>query len=251
MKGKVVFVTGAASGIGKACVERFVAQGAAVVLADREDTSAMAESIESKGGQALAVRVDVSDEQSVAALFTATETRFSRLDVLAHAAGISRRGMAPDVSLDDWNAVVDINFKGTFLCCRGAVALMRNCGGGAIVTIGSELAYVAASNISVYSASKAGVVHLTRCLARDHGVDDIRINCVCPGPIETPMLKSSFAQSRDPDSARRGAQASTIMGRFGRPEEIANVVHFLASHEASFMTGSIVLVDGGVTSKSP
>ena len=251
MNGKVVIVTGAASGIGKACVERFVRQGAAVVLADREDTSAMAHSIESKGGQALAIRVDVSNEESVSALFVATETRFSRLDVLAHAAGISRRGLAPEMSLHDWDEVIDINFRGTFLCCRAAIAPMRDSGGGAIVTIGSELAYVAAPNICVYSASKAGVVHLTRCLARDHGVDGIRVNCVCPGPIETPMLNRSFEQSPDPQSTRRRAQASTIMERFGRPEEIANVVHFLASQEASFMTGSIVMVDGGVTSKSP
>ena len=251
MKGKVVIVTGAASGIGKACAERFVTEGASVVLADREDTSAMAKQIEADGGAALAVRVDVSNEPSVSELFAATVKRFAGLDVLAHAAGISKRGLSPDIPVEDWDAVVDINFKGTFLCCRAAVALMRDSGGGVIINTGSELACVAAPNISVYSASKAGVVHLTRCLARDHGVDGIRVNCVCPGPIETPMLERSFSQAADPEAARHTAEGSTIMGRVGRPEEIANVVHFLASDEASYMTGSIVLVDGGVTSKAP
>lgn len=251
MKGKVVVVTGAASGIGKACAERFVAEGAAVVLADRADLSATAERIESQGGAALAVEVDVSEEGSVNALFAATKTRFGRLDVLAHLAGISRRGLAPNFPVEDWDAVIDTNLKGTFLCCRAAIPVMRDSGGGVIVNTGSELAYVAAPNISVYSASKAGVVHLTRCLARDHGAHGIRVNCVCPGPIQTPMLESSFARAADPEAAKRGAEASTILGRFGRPEEIANVVHFLASHEASYMTGSVVLVDGGVTSKSP
>ena len=251
MKGKVVIVTGAASGIGKACVERFVAEGASVVLADRDDTSALAQRIESAGGETLAVQVDVSKEQSVSQLFAATKARFGGLDVLAHAAGVAKRGLATEMSVADWDDVVDINFKGTFLCCRAAIVLMRESGGGVIINTGSELAYVAAPNISVYSASKAGVVHLTRCLARDHGVDGIRVNCVCPGPIQTPLLERSFSLAADPAAARSGAEASTIMGRFGRPEEIANMVHFLASDEASYMTGSIVLVDGGVTSKSP
>lgn len=251
MEGKVVIVTGAASGIGKACAERFVTEGASVVLADRADSRATAKRIKSQGGEAMSVEVDVSDEGSVADLFTAVQTRFGRLDAMAHLAGISRRGLAHDFPVDDWDAVIDTNLKGTFLCCRAAIPVMRDSGGGAIVNTGSELAYVAAANISVYSASKAGVVHLTRCLARDHGADGIRVNCVCPGPIQTPMLESSLAQAADPAAAKHRAEATTILGRFGKPEEIANVVHFLASDEASYMTGSIVLVDGGVTSKSP
>ena len=126
-----------------------------------------------------------------------------------------------------------------------------SCGGrGAIVTIGSELAYVAKQNISVYSATKAAIVNFTRCLANDHGSDGIRVNYVCPGAVQTPMLKPGIKDSPDPAPTRRRTEDTTILGRLGQPGEIANVVYFLASDEASFITGSAILVDGGVTSKA-
>ena len=251
MKNKVVVVTGAASGLGKASVERFVREGASVALLDREDVSKTAATIEANGGSALGVSADVSDEQSVADAFDAVMKRFGRVDALVHFAGISRRKLIPDMSISDWDEIMDINFKGTFIVCKAAITLMKESGGGSIVTTGSELAFVGAANIAAYSASKAGVVHLTRCMARDHGEDGIRVNCVCPGPIDTPMLQNSVAGAPDPAAARRGAENSTILGRLGRPEEIANMVHFLSSDEASYITGAAMLVDGGVTSKSP
>ena len=246
MKDKVVLVTGAASGIGMACAQRFAEQGATLVLADRQDSSELAQALD-----AMAVEVDVSDETSVERLYSLIAGHYGRLDVLAHLAGVVRRGLVTEISSDDWDTVVDINLKGTFLCCRGAIPLMRDSGGGAIVTTGSELAYVAAENISVYSATKAAVVHLTRCLANDHGVDRIRVNCVCPGPIKTPMLERGIEETLDPALTRRRTEATTILGRLGQPHEIANVICFLASDDASFMTGSVVLADGGVTSKAP
>ena len=251
MKNKVVVVTGAASGIGKACVARFVREGASVVLADREDVTAAAADIEANGGSALGISTDVRDEQSVTAMFHAALERFERIDVLAHFAGISRRKLVPDMSVEEWDEIMDVNFKGTFICCKAAITRMRASGGGSIITTGSELAFVGAPNIAVYSASKAGVVHLTRCLARDHGGDGIRVNCVCPGPIQTPMLENSVAGATDPAAALRAAEASTILGRLGQPEEIANMVHFLASEEASYITGAAMIVDGGVTAKAP
>ena len=251
MKAKVVVVTGAASGIGKACVERFAQEGASLVLADLADVSQLAADIESSGGQALGISVDVSDEQSVTALFAAVMARFGRVDVLVHCAGVCRRRLIPEMEVAEWDLIMDVNFKGTFLCCKAVIPLMRAAGGGAIITTGSELAFVGAPNIGAYSASKAGVVHLTRCLARDHGADGIRVNCICPGPIDTPMLQRSIGQASDPVEARRLAEASTILGRLGKPEEIANMVHFLASDEASYVTGAAMLVDGGVTAKSP
>ncbi len=246
MKDKVVLVTGAASGIGMACAQRFAEQGATLVLADRQDSSELAQALD-----AMAVEVDVSDETSVERLYSLIADHYGRLDVLAHLAGVVQRGLVTEISSDDWDTVVDINLKGTFLCCRGAIPLMRDSGGGAIVTTGSELAYVAAENISVYSATKAAVVHLTRCLANDHGVDRIRVNCVCPGPIKTPMLERGIEETLDPALTRRRTEATTILGRLGQPHEIANVICFLASDDASFMTGSVVLADGGVTSKAP
>ena len=246
MKDKVVLVTGAASGIGMACAQRFAEQGATLVLADRQDSSELAQALD-----AIAVEVDVSDETSVERLYSLIADHYGRLDVLAHLAGVVQRGLVTEISSDDWDTVVDINLKGMFLCCRGAIPLMRDSVGGAIVTTGSELAYVAAENISVYSATKAAVVHLTRCLANDHGVDRIRVNCVCPGPIKTPMLERGIEETLDPALTRRRTEATTILGRLGQPHEIANVICFLASDDASFMTGSVVLADGGVTSKAP
>ena len=246
MKNKVVLVTGAASGIGMACAQRFAEQGATLVLADRQDSSELAQALD-----AIAVEVDVSDETSVERLYSLIADHYGRLDVLAHLAGVVQRGLVTEISSDDWDTVVDINLKGMFLCCRGAIPLMRDSVGGAIVTTGSELAYVAAENISVYSATKAAVVHLTRCLANDHGVDRIRVNCVCPGPIKTPMLERGIEETLDPALTRRRTEATTILGRLGQPHEIANVICFLASDDASFMTGSVVLADGGVTSKAP
>jgi NAD(P)-dependent dehydrogenase (short-subunit alcohol dehydrogenase family) len=139
----------------------------------------------------------------------------------------------------------DVNLKGTFLVCGAAVQLMRQSGGGTIVTAGSELALVAAPDVGAYSASKAGVVHFTKCFARDHGVDGIRVNCICPGPIETPMMERAMAQAGDLAHARQRVEASIILERFGQPEEVAKVVRFLASVEASYMTGATVVVDGG------
>ena len=245
MKGKVVLVTGAASGIGAACARRFAEQGSTVVLADRNDNDDLARDLD-----AMAVKVDVRDEVSVARLYSIVNQRHGRLDVLAHLAGVAQRGLITAFSVDDWDAVVDTNLKGTFLCCRGAIPLLRESGGGAIVTIGSELAYVAEQNISVYSATKAAIVHFTRCLANDHGSDGIRVNCVCPGPVQTPMLEQGIKDSPDPALTRRRTEDTTILGRLGQPGEIANVVYFLASDEASFITGSAILVDGGVTSKA-
>ena len=225
--------------------------GASVVLADREDITPVLSLMGRDRSNLLGCSVDVGDEQSVAALFASVMDRFGRLDVLAHFAGIARRKLIPEMSLEEWDEIMDVNFKGTFLCCRAAIPLMRTSGGGAIVTTGSELAFVGAPNIGAYSASKAGVVHLTRCLARDHAADGIRVNCVCPGPIDTPMLQRSFSLAPDPESARRTAEASTMLGRLGRPEELASMVCYLASDEVSFITGAVMIVDGGVTAKAP
>ena len=245
MKEKIILVTGAASGIGAACARRFVEQGSTLILADRNDTSELAHETD-----AMAVNVDVREEASVASLYAMISERYGRLDVLAHLAGVAQRGLITAFSGNDWDMIVDTNLKGTFLCCRGAIPLLRKSGGGAIVTTGSELAYVAERNISVYSATKAAVVHFTRCLANDHGADGIRVNCVCPGPIQTPMLEQGIKDSPNPTQTRRRTEDTTILGRLGQPHEIANVVYFLASDEASFMTGSAVLVDGGVTSRA-
>ena len=225
--------------------------GAKVVLADRAPVNAVIEAMQADDSQVVGQQVDVSDEASVNALVTAALAKFGRIDVLAHFAGISMHVEIPDRSVESWNSIMDVNLKGTFLCCKAVIPPMRDNGGGAIVTTGSELAFVATVEMGAYSASKAGVVHLTRCLARDHGEQGIRVNCVCPGPIDTPMFAESESQADDPAAFRRGSERSTMLGRLGQPEEIANMVRFLASDEASFITGAAMMVDGGVSVKAP
>ncbi|MGH6953799.1 MAG: SDR family NAD(P)-dependent oxidoreductase [Alphaproteobacteria bacterium] len=247
MKGKVAVVTGAASGIGKATAERLGREGAKLVLADLADAEPVGEVVRGRGGEAIVVSTDVSDESQVKRLFARARADFGRVDVLVNAAGISRRTLAVDTRLEVWDRLLDVNLKGTFLCCREAIILMRGAGGGSIVNIASELALVAVPRLTAYAASKAGVMQLTRGLAVEHAKDGIRVNCVCPGPTDTPMLSRGIESMADPEAARRGQVEGTLFGRLGRPEEIANVIRFLASDEASFMTGSIVVADGGVT----
>lgn len=249
MKDKVTVVTGAKSGIGRATVRRFVREGATVVLADVQDTEADVRELRDSGATVLSLETDVRDDKQVDRLVASTREAFGRLDILVNAAGVARRAPLADVGLDDWDWMIDVNLKGTFLCCRAAIPAMRDGGGGAIVNIGSELGLIGAPGIAAYGASKGGVIQLTRALAVETAADGIRVNCLCPGPVLTPMLEGSLARSPDPDEARRRSIADTLIGRFGTPEEMANVIRFLASDESSYMTGSIVVADGGVTAK--
>jgi NAD(P)-dependent dehydrogenase (short-subunit alcohol dehydrogenase family) len=248
LENKVVVVTGAHSGIGKATAERIAAAGAIIVVTDIEDCEATVEAIRASEGAAIAVKTDVRNEEQVKFLFAKVAQEQGRLDVLINCAGVVRRRSILDTSLDDWNWMVDVNLKGTFLCCREAVKLMRG-HGGVIVNVASELAIVAAPITAVYSATKAGVVQLTRSIAVDHGVDGIRANCVCPGPIDTPMLQQATAEDIDPVRKHRANIDATILHRIGKPEEIASVIYFLASGLSSFLTGSVVVADGGVSAK--
>jgi meso-butanediol dehydrogenase / (S,S)-butanediol dehydrogenase / diacetyl reductase len=250
MKNKVAIVTGGGSGIGQATVRRFIKEGARVVVADRANV----DSVDAPGAtddNALAVAVDVGDERQVSGLMERTLGAFGRLDVLVNCAGIGtpRPITVPDATLAEFDELIRVNLKGTFLCCRAAIPLMRRAGGGAIVNIASELALIGRANTTMYTTTKAAILQLTRGLAVDHAVDNIRVNCICPGPIDTPLLRRAFARAADPEAKRKREMEQTILGRLGLPEEIANVIHFVASDEASYMTGSIVVADGGVTAK--
>ena len=191
--------------------------------------------------------LDVSDEAAVTALFRELAGHQDRLDILVCAAGINIRRELPEMTVTEWDSLLAVNLKGIFLCCRAAILLMRGGGGGSIVTVASDLGLVAGRRAAAYGASKGGVIQLTRGIALDHALDGIRANCVCPGPVDTAMLRGGYESEAAMQEALQRAAGHTILDRLGRPEEIANVIAFVASEEASFMTGAVVPVDGGIT----
>lgn len=247
MKGKVAVITGAKTGIGNATARRFAQGGARVVIADIEDAEAETREIAKAGADALFVRCDVSKDAEVTHLFERTLAAFGRVDVLVNNAGVVKAGLIPDDPVSKWDWIIGTNLKGPFLCSRAAIPHMRRQGGGVIINIGSEYGLIGGTARAIYAASKGGLNMLTKALAHDHAKDGIRVNCLCPGPVLTPLMEKNIANAPDPEAKRRHEIDTTLVGRFGTPEEIANVIYFMATDEASFMTGSIVTVDGGVT----
>ncbi|HUS69202.1 MAG TPA: SDR family oxidoreductase [Anaerolineae bacterium] len=247
MKQKVSIITGAQSGIGLATARRFAAEGATVVLADIKDASPAANELVGTGAQAHFVQTDVSNASQVEALLEQTLSAYGHLDVLVNNAGVELPKRITDTTEAEWDRLMDVNLKGVFLCSRAAIPAMQRQGGGVIVNVGSELGVVGGSEIAAYCATKGGVVQLTKAMAVDHAADGIRVNCVCPGPVATPLLEATIHGSSDPEKERLRILDKTLMKRFGHPKEIASAILFLASDESSYMTGSILLVDGGVT----
>jgi NAD(P)-dependent dehydrogenase (short-subunit alcohol dehydrogenase family) len=247
MNNKVAIITGACSGIGLSTARLFAAQAASVMAADVKDPSEGLVDLLHSEGHVRFLRTDVSDGRAVAALFEETINAFGRLDVLVNNAGIELPKKITETTEAEWDRLMDVNLKGVFLCSRAAIRLMRLQGGGVIVNVGSELGIVGGSEIAAYCASKGGVVQLTKAMAVDHAADGIRVNCVCPGPVATPLLEATISGSSDPVAERQSILQKTLFKRFALPEEIASAILFLASDESSYMTGSIVAVDGGVT----
>ncbi len=248
LEGKVAVVTGAGSGIGREAASLFAAEGAMVVVADvaGDRAAAVVADIAAVGGRAIAVTVDVSDEDQVAAMVAAAVDTFGGLHVLLNNAGIfpEEDGGVLDTPPETWAKVMDVNLKGVWFGCRAAVPAMLASGGGSIVNVASFVALVGAATAQIaYTASKGGVLAMTRELAVEYARKGIRANSICPGPIETPLLAELLA-----DPGRRQRRLVHIpIGRFGRPEEIAKAALFLASDDASFVTGSALVVDGGIT----
>ena len=245
--GKVALVTGAASGLGREVAIRLAEEGAErVILLDRDGAGLEAVLAETSPG-VRAHRCDVAEPSSVEEAFAAAS--LERLDILVTAAGV----LGPSVSVadctpEDWDRVFGVNVRGTYLAVRQAVPLIRKAGGGAIVTFASTAGLAGSALLGPYSASKGAVVLMTRSLALAHAAHRIRVNCVCPGSIETPMLDATFesAGSAEQVEARRSAfQAKHPLGRFGTPAEVAEAALFLASDAASYLTGVALPVDGG------
>ena len=242
--GKVAVVTGGASGIGRATVSRLVAEGALVWIADTSEPAS--EELALDGIRF--VQLDVSDEPAVDEAMAKILAESGRIDVVANAAGIVAAGSAADTTLADWLRINSVNLTGTFLVTRAAMRAMKH-SGGAIINVGSDAGLVGQTEQAAYCASKGGVVQFTKAAALDGAPDGIRVNCVCPCFIATPMVEDWLASQPDPSAARAEAEAEQPIGRMGRPEEVAAVIAYLGSHESNFITGTAVPVDGGTTAR--
>jgi len=247
-KGKVAIVTGGGSGIGKACSQEFVEKNAAVAVVDRdakagEETAA---ELKKKGGKAEFFQVDVASASEVEALVPKVVSAFGGIDILVNNAGIQRYGTVTTISEKDWDEVLNINLKGAFLMSKYVIPQMLERGGGSIVITGSVQSVGAQRNSVHYVVSKHGLLGLARCIALDYGKQNIRANCVLPGAIDTPMLRWAANLDSNPEKVLEACDSLHIRGKMGRPEEVAHVIVFLASDQASFMTGSAVMVEGGL-----
>ncbi len=242
--GKVAIVTGGASGIGEATVRAFIREGANVVIADySEHGQQLANELAGGSERALFVKTDVTDTKAVQALIAKTVETYGRLDIMFANAGIAADGPIDELDEAAWQKTIDINLTGVYLCDKYAIDQMRSQGGGVIVNCGSIHSHVGKSGVTAYAAAKGGVKLLTQTLAIDYGAQNIRVNAVCPGYIDTPLLKDI------PEDQKEALVALHPIGRLGRAEEVASVVLFLASDEASFVTGASILVDGGYTAQ--
>jgi len=246
LKDKVALVTGGASGIGKATAELFAREGARVAVADysaggRETV----QGIQNAGGEAIFLSVDVSDSGQVTKMVEAAFQAYGRIDILFNAAGILHYGTVLETDEQAWHRVLSVNLTGTYLCCRAVIPHMIRQGGGSIINVSSTAgAHDAIPNAVAYVASKGGVTMLTKAMAVDHGRQGVRVNALVPGATDTPMIRKVLTPE-----AMAGLAAQHPIGRIGRPEELAQAVLFLASDDASFVTGSAMYVDGGQTAK--
>lgn len=246
--GKVAFVTGAGGGIGRAAALAFAREGAIVVVADvsEKDNQETARVIEETGGRTLAVRCDVSRVEDVKAALDKTVATFGRLDFAFNNAGIEPRKPAPtaDYDLEEWNRIIDIDLRGVFLCMKYEIPLMLKQGGGAIVNTSSGAGVIGIKGSPAYTAAKHGVIGLTRAAALDYAAQNIRVNVVCPGYIDTPMMARFTGGT---DEGRAKVISEEPVGRMGTPEEIAGAVVWLCSDAAKFVIGSAMVIDGGQT----
>ena len=251
LNGKVAAVTGGASGIGEATVRRFVAEGASVAFCDRDGDRGrrVATELEATGAKVAFTQADVGTEAACLAFVNGAAQQFGRLDILINNAGIRKYEKVDEASAESWNEILDVNLKSYAFCAKAAVPLIRqHKGGGAIVNVASVRSVVAGGGNLQYDTTKAAVAGLTRALAADHSPDGIRVNAVGPGPIFTPFHQRRLeAAGESVAQYNERAAQGTMLKRPGRAEEVAAAILFLASDDASYVTGALLFVDGGMT----
>lgn len=246
LAGKVTIITGAASGIGRASALLFAREGASVVLLDVSSAGAeVATEAGGAGGRALFIQSDVTRAADCRAAVERAVREFGALNILFNNAGIIRRASVVELSEEDWDRVMDVNVKAMFLLSKFAVPEIARSGGGSIIHMGSGWALKAGPRAAAYCASKGAVLQLTRAMAIDHGPQNIRVNCLCPGDTDTPMLREEARQLGEPPAEFLADAAARPLRRVGTPEEIARAALYLASDASAFVTGTAFVVDGG------
>lgn len=248
LEGKRAIVTGAGAGIGRAIAHRFAEEGARVVVADINVESA--ESVAAElGGAGIGQRTDVTRADEVEALVRRAVEAWGGLDILVNNAGIGIAATTPETSEEDWDRIIDVCLKGTFLGMKYGIPVIRESGGGSVTNISSVAAMVGVKDRAAYSAAKGGILALTRAAAIDHIEEGVRVNCIAPGTVDTPWVARITAGYDDPEEARAQMQARQPHGRFVSPEEIAAMAAYLSSDEAGSVIGAAMVVDGGMTAR--
>jgi NAD(P)-dependent dehydrogenase (short-subunit alcohol dehydrogenase family) len=247
LRGKAALVTGGASGIGRATASLFAAEGAAVAVFDRDEEGGrdVVRAVTQGGGRAHLIAGDVTRDADCRRSVDETLRAFGRLDILFNNAGIIRRAAITDTSEEDWDRTMAVNVKSIFLLSRCAIPAMEKAGGGVIINTASNWGLVGGPRAAAYCASKGAVVLLTKAMAIDHGPRNIRVNCICPGDTDTPMLRGEAGQLGQPVESFLSQSADCPLGRVAQPDDIARAALYLASDASSFMTGAPLIVDGG------
>lgn len=244
---KIAVVTGGGKGIGRGVAQLFSKRGAKVAILDRDSKAGIStrDEILSSGNQAQFVRTELSDPDSVTQAFETVVSAFGGIDILSCNAGIQRYGDIESTTIEAWDEVMDVNLKSMFLCSKAAIKHLKK-SKGTIVLMGSVQGYATQKNVLAYTTSKHAIIGFVRAMALDLAADGVRINGVAPGTVNTPMLKDAVEQDSNPDKLWKTLDAMHPLGRIAQPKEIAEVVAFLAGEKASFITGSIILADGGL-----
>lgn len=243
LKGRVAVVTGGCGGIGTAICERFAKEGAIVYATDIAPPNN-----ELPAGVSY-VRHDVTQEESAIDLMNGVNQAHGKLDILVNAAGIEFEKTIEETSLEEWNRIFAINVTGMFLTCKHALPLMRKAGGGSIINFGSYDGFIADPSLAAYCASKGAVHALTKAMACDHGPENIRVNAICPGYVDTPMLQSFFGTSGDIESLQQAVRDVHPLRTYGKPVDVANLVNWLAGDEARYASGQLWVLDGGLSAQ--